>query len=558
MLLTPESLLSISLVKYPYRPTDTQSRILELSFMTKYRGIFSLIEAPNGVGKSTTIAVASAVLAEAGIRPAIFCSSYAQISRIIQELKRTDPLAKGAVLGGRSALCCSDGVRSPKVVCVVSRLRSKCTLASPEIGYHPWLMDRDELISYFSSLGICSYEAAWKGVLDSSIVIAPQSYLLNRFAWDRISRYLSSDFVFVDECHNLLNRGMNSFSFDLVFYSETCRSVERAIRSAKQVTKEKLLRSLRRYDDLMTELEREIEESVSQGQARASLLLEDHEKLKLIFEASYEVIVIKQGRCDAYMGMPEEDLRERLMHFDAGVLLSATPGPYQAYELMMSPTPLYYESLPSPYSKEKFLVLVETDFTTKYTERSVRDYNVVAERIDRLLPRLKGNMAAYFPSYEYMYRVLDMLLTINGYSILDTSGHCLLRNGASFIIMDVQGGKTSEGHEYPFGLDLVLVVGLGMPFPKLLLRKRRYSYSSRGFKFATHTTYLGWAVQKAVQAVGRVIRGPGDRGIGILMDRRFSSSKAVELMPQWFRECLVTGLNFAAVEEYILKFGLES
>lgn len=522
--------------------------------MTKYRGIFSLIEAPNGVGKSTTIAVASAVLAENGLRSAVFCSSYAQISRIVHELRRTDPQIRGTVLGSRDALCCSDGTASPRVVCAVSRLRNKCVFGPPESGYHPWLMDRNELISHYSSQGVCSYEVAWRGVFDATVIIAPQTYLLNHFAWNRISRYLSTDFVFVDECHNLVNKGTNSFSFDPVFHSETCKPVEDIIKKLKRTTKGKLLKKLQRYDDLMNSLEQEIEESLSDDPTRSPLLLEDHEKLRLIFEGSYEIMLVRQGRCDAYMGMPEEDIRDRLTYFEAGVLLSATPGPYQTYELMISPTPLYYESLPSPYSKDKLLVLIDTDFTTKYAERSAEDYRTVADRIDLLLPLLNGNMAAYFPSYEYMRNVVDRLLAISGYTIVERSSHYLLKHGNAFIIMDVQGGKTSEGYEYPFDLDLVLVVGLGMPFPKLLAHRRKHDYGSRGIGSASHAAYLSWAVQKAVQAVGRVIRGPDDRGIGVLMDRRFSSLEASELMPRWFRDCLVPGLNFDAVVEYILKF----
>ncbi|RZL07308.1 MAG: hypothetical protein EOP40_16025, partial [Rubrivivax sp.] len=41
--------------------------------------------------------------------------------------------------------------------------------------------------------------------------------------------------------------------------------------------------------------------------------------------------------------------------------------------------------------------------------------------------------------------------------------------------------------------------------------------------------------QKVVQAAGRVIRGPQDEGVVVLMDDRFQRSEVRRLLPAWWR-----------------------
>ncbi len=40
---------------------------------------------------------------------------------------------------------------------------------------------------------------------------------------------------------------------------------------------------------------------------------------------------------------------------------------------------------------------------------------------------------------------------------------------------------------------------------------------------------------KVVQAAGRVIRGPGDRGVVVLMDDRFARRENRALLPDWWQ-----------------------
>ena len=55
--------------------------------------------------------------------------------------------------------------------------------------------------------------------------------------------------------------------------------------------------------------------------------------------------------------------------------------------------------------------------------------------------------------------------------------------------------------------------------------------SARGYDYA----YLFPGIQKVVQAAGRVIRTPADRGIVYLIDDRFARPAVRRLLPAWWR-----------------------
>jgi DNA excision repair protein ERCC-2 len=48
-------------------------------------------------------------------------------------------------------------------------------------------------------------------------------------------------------------------------------------------------------------------------------------------------------------------------------------------------------------------------------------------------------------------------------------------------------------------------------------------------------TYLYPGVQKVIQAAGRVIRAPTDRGVLYLIDDRFTRREVRRLLPPWWR-----------------------
>ena len=113
--------------------------------------------------------------------------------------------------------------------------------------------------------------------------------------------------------------------------------------------------------------------------------------------------------------------------------------------------------------------------------------------------------------------------------------------GGSGVGFAVLGGSFAEGIDLP-GDRLVgaFVATLGLPQVNPVNEQRRirlqHSFGA-GFDYAN--LYSG--EQKVVQAAGRVIRGPDDRGLLFLINDRFGRPEVRRLLPDWWRP----GYHFA-------------
>jgi Rad3-related DNA helicase len=532
--------------RLPYTPTKTQIRILDVIFRTHERRIYSLIEAANGVGKTTCLATAAALLAKQGVRTTIFCMTYKQISRVINELKKIDADIKAVVIGSHNALCCSDNSATPRTICRIKSLRFSCAYGRPSADYLPWLFDADELVRESRAKGVCAYEAAWQSVNNAQIILATQAYLLYDNSWKKISRFVDNTFLLVDECHNLIHSGVSVFSFTLDFESPICKRVLQTLMSRTRWSKKKLLERLGDGESFLKNTEQEIKALInSKDNYLLWKIINEYSQIKLLWEANYERLFIRQKQCEGYLGYPEEYLNQRFRAFHGGVLVSATPGSIETYKRIVHDTPLYVEKLPAPYTKDQLKVFILNDFSTRYKERTPQNYIKVCERIFRLLGKT-GNLGVYFPSYEYLNKIAGTIAerypTIP--FIVHSASLVELNHYGNRAMLSVQGGREGEGSEIPGGLDMVLVVGLALPFPKSLLMAREKMYRGLGISNPDEPAYISWATQKAVQAIGRVIRGPNDRGIGILMDRRFEYRHVLKSLPSWFQSYIWRSADF--------------
>jgi Rad3-related DNA helicase len=107
--------------------------------------------------------------------------------------------------------------------------------------------------------------------------------------------------------------------------------------------------------------------------------------------------------------------------------------------------------------------------------------------------------------------------------------------GGQGIGFAVLGGAFAEGIDLP-GDRLIgaFIATLGLPpvgARQETLRERLEARFGRGFDYA----YQYPGLNKVVQAAGRVIRTPEDRGVVVLMDDRFARPEVRALLPGWWR-----------------------
>ena len=103
--------------------------------------------------------------------------------------------------------------------------------------------------------------------------------------------------------------------------------------------------------------------------------------------------------------------------------------------------------------------------------------------------------------------------------------------GVGFAVL---GGAFAEGIDLP-GSRLIgaFVATLGLPQVNAVnaeMQRRMDALFGTGYEY----TYLYPGIQKVVQAAGRVIRTPSDRGVLYLIDDRYADTTVLKLLPRWW------------------------
>ena len=168
-----------------------------------------------------------------------------------------------------------------------------------------------------------------------------------------------------------------------------------------------------------------------------------------------------------------------------------------------------------------------------------------------------GNYLAFFPSYAYLRQVHEdfaarypgMRTLVQETGLDDTARAEFLAQFVpvpqeTLLGFGVLGGVFGEGVDLA-GDRLIgcAIVGVGLPQvnPRQEMLRRYYDETSgTGFDYA----YRCPGMNKVLQAAGRVIRTPEDRGVVLLLDDRFALPEYTRLFPPHWRH--IRYLNSAA------------
>ena len=91
------------------------------------------------------------------------------------------------------------------------------------------------------------------------------------------------------------------------------------------------------------------------------------------------------------------------------------------------------------------------------------------------------------------------------------------------VLFAVTGGRVSEGLDFP-GRQLELAVIVGIPFAHPSAKQDALiGYCQNRFGNGWDMAVRVPAVRKMRQAIGRLIRSEGDRGMAVILDRRVAS-----------------------------------
>jgi DNA excision repair protein ERCC-2 len=244
--------------------------------------------------------------------------------------------------------------------------------------------------------------------------------------------------------------------------------------------------------------------------------------------------------------LPRRFLAPRFAAAHAAILFSATLAPQEFYlDLLGLPPDSEWLDVDSPFQSEQLTIKLVPWISTRYRDRE-RSLAPIADLIAAQFQSQPGNYLAFFSSFEYLngvaarvaaqysqiplWKQLRQMTEPERDAFLgrfDADGR-----GVGFAVL---GGAFAEGIDLP-GARLVgaFIATLGLPPVNCVnaqIERRMSALFGSGFEY----TYLYPGLQKIVQAAGRVIRAPSDRGVVYLIDDRFSRREVRALLPHWWR-----------------------
>lgn len=589
---------SISGLEFPFPYREGQRDLAVAVYKTISRKKRLFIQAPTGIGKTLSTIFPAVQAMGAGKASKVFYLTAKTITRTVAEeafrILRSRGLVFTAVtITAKEKLCPMEKAECNPEACPYAKGHfDRVNEAVFDILHLEQEMDRETVLRYAEKYRVCPFEfcldiSSWTDgiICDYNYVFDPNVRLKRYFADGA-----SGDYLFlVDEAHNLVSRAREMYSASV--YKEDFLEVKRIIKGKSP----RLERQLDRCNKLLLSMKRECGDwqlledvtGLTAGIMTAFSYMETfmeefpefpERETVLDFYFCLRDFLNVYEELDGHYRIYEENredgsflvrlfcvdpsrLLSRCMDQGAStILFSATLLPVRYYKTLLSGNQEDYAVyVNSPFPEENHLLMVAEDVSSRYTRRSPSEYRKVADYIRIVTQSRPGNYMVFFPSYQYMDEIEEILeeeplkadLLVQGQGMGEAEKTEFLEEfekerSHSLAAFCVMGGVFSEGidlkEERLIG---VIVVGTGLPMvcvEQEVLKGYFDETEEKGFDFS----YQYPGMNKVLQAAGRVIRTPGDRGVILLLDDRFLRRDHLELFPREWEHFRVVNRGNAA------------
>ena len=445
-------------------------------------------------------------------------------------------------------------------------------------------LDRASVAEVAREHEVCPYYLSQELSRWGDVIVGDYNYYFDTsamlFALAEANRWRVS--VLVDEAHNLVERarGMYSATLDQAAFNAMRRgapvllkqALGRVARSWSEVTREqdaanieyaahaeppaRLLTALGQAVSLMTETLGEQPDVFTPEILRFYFDAMHFTRIAERF-GSHSIFDITLGRVGANAKkrnavlclrnvIPAPHLTPRLARAHSVALFSATLTPAHFYaDTLGLPESSVRIDVESPFCAEQLDVRAIADLSTRYRDRA-RSVDRIADLIAAQFESAEGNYLSFFSSFEYLTQVAAALAlrhpSIPCWQQSRAMSEAAQREflarfvaGGRGVGFAVLGGAFGEAIDLP-GTRLIgaFVATLGLPQLNPVnqqMKARMHEAFGEGYAY----TYLFPGLQKVVQAAGRVIRGPLDRGVLYLIDDRFARAEVRRLLPAWWQ-----------------------
>lgn len=598
--------ISIKEIEFPFKEYRKGQRELAIAVYRTIREEKRLFaQAPTGIGKTISTLFPTVKAIGEGITSKIFYLTAKTITRQVAEEAFTKMRHRGlrfktVTLTAKDKLCFEKGKKCTPEECGFAkghfdRLRDGLR----DLFENEDAFTREVIEKYAIKHNICPFEfsldiALWAdGVIcDYNYAFDPRVYLKRFFADEK------GDYTFlIDEAHNLVDRSRMMFSAELNKrgfldqkrnMKDKCPKVYKALNNLntfminvnkkcgenlfyiqKEEPKEMyplLANFIREADEYLQENnKKEGQEDLLELYFNAFAFL----KIAEFYDERYVTYVEKKNK-DVILKIfcldPSYLLGEAIKRGKSAVFFSATLAPLQYFkEIFGGNENDYLIRLNSPFESKNLGLFISDYISTKYKNRE-KSYMDIVDVIAKVVQEKTGNYFVFFPSYQYLRRVLDLFMEKYPYiETIEQDSNMTEEEREDFlnkfesnpektlVAFGVLGGIFSEG------IDLVgdrlsgaIIVGVGLPQLSLevnLIMNYFNDKNNKGYDYA----YLYPGMNKVLQGAGRVIRTEKDRGIVCLIDERFTTYNYQRLFPKEWKH-FKRASNIYKLSHYIDEF----
>lgn len=582
---------SIKGIDFPFPYRVGQRDLVTGVYKTIIRNKKLYIEAPTGVGKTISTVYPSVKAMGEGYSNKLFYMTAKTITRTAAEdtfriLQDKGMQLKVTTITAKEKFCILEKTDCNPGACERAKGHyDRVNDAVYDLITHENAISRELILEYAAKHLVCPFEMCldvtnWSDavICDYNYVFDPNVYLRRFFANDT-----KNDYIFlIDEAHNLVERAREMYSAQV--FKQHFLDVKKFVAGYSK----KLAKRLEACNSSMLKLKRdceecEIVESIGDLVLNLMRLLAEFEEFMVewknfdnrdrcmelylqvrhflnmheLLDENYLIYTDydeKEGfRVRLQCMNPARNLATCLSKGKSAIFFSATLLPIHYYKDQLAGTEEDYAIYaPSPFEKEKRLLVIGNDVSTKYTRRNQNEYQKIASYIIQLAGAKVGNYMAFFPSYQLMNevgRILEEKILIGELKAkVDLQHNSMTEREKEQFLEDfvedpaetriglcVMGGIFSEGIDLRSNrLIGVIIVGTGLPMvcnERELFRSYYDRCNGNGFDYA----YLYNGMNKVLQSAGRVIRTQEDHGVIVLLDERFTNRQYQNLFPrEWF------------------------
>lgn len=583
---------SIAGIHFPFSYRDQQKELVTGVYRTIEQKKRLFIQASTGAGKTISAIYPAVQAVGKGMADKIFYLTAKTITRTValetfQILSRQLLQMKAIVLTAKDKICfCEETLCNPDACPYAKGHFDRINQCVFELLQNENLITSDVIIDYAERYRVCPFELSLDVSSWVDAIICDYNYAfdydvcLKRF----FGEGAKEEYIFlIDEAHNLVDRGREMYSAELI--KEDILEVKRQVKFYSRKL-EKLLdkcnkkmlewkRTCEQYEymtisevgeltihlvRLMAEIEAFLEEEEEEDIKK--VVLDFYFKVRHflnIYDVTDEHYVIykefeqERFKIKLYCVNPSGNLRFFLEKGRAAIFFSATLLPVRYYMKLLSggidDFAMYAQS---PFAASNRLVVVGNDVSSRYTRRNEREYEKIVDYIVEMIDAKSGNYMVFLPSYVYMQAVYETFLSRNVKAktivqenyMSETQREEFLSEFSeerteSLVAFCVAGGIFSEGIDLKQNqLIGAVIVGTGMPqigTEREILQQYFQKEEGAGFDYAFR--YPGF--NKILQAAGRVIRTEEDKGVVLLLEERLMHKDYQNLYPREWEQIAV-------------------